>query len=244
MATPALLLTLLVAVSSATATELTSPRANEVMETYGLETSLRSSLFSTCIKQAASLTGSLWLVVVGQQGFYQVTSSSAQNITWQVADGATTLFACAQATLDAAKLMFKFNGGSCMIAMNGFYDPANQACDGQTVYIGSDGNSGCVTPLGGFLDGQNITNDGMCYSTCVGNKVTLQDALAFWVNVQYIDGAWVHMPSRTPVAADMWNSIIDTSSCVAIMPSGKLFSATCKTSFPYMCVDTTKTIKP
>ncbi|XP_018016740.1 uncharacterized protein LOC108673425 isoform X2 [Hyalella azteca] len=175
MATTALLLTLLVAASSATATELTSPRANEVIETYGLETSLRSSLFSTCIKQAASLTGSLWLVVVGQQEFFQVTSSSAQNITWQVADAATTLFACAQATVDAAKLMFKFNGGSCMIAMNGFYDPANQACDGQTVYISLYGESGCITPLGGFLDGQNITNDGMCYSTCVGTTVTLQD---------------------------------------------------------------------
>ncbi|XP_018019134.2 uncharacterized protein LOC108675618, partial [Hyalella azteca] len=176
MATPALLLTLLVAVSSATATELTSPRANEVIETYGLETSLRSSLFSTCIKQAASLTGSLWLVVVGQQGFYQVTSSSAQNITWQVADAATTLFACAQATVDAAKLMFKFNGGSCMIAMNGFYTPFTQACDGQTVYVGSYGESGCITLFGGFLDGQNITNDGMCYSTCIGdNKLKFQD---------------------------------------------------------------------
>ncbi|XP_018018755.1 uncharacterized protein LOC108675269 [Hyalella azteca] len=269
-------------------------------------------MYSTCIKQAASLTGSLWLVVVGQQEFFQVTSSSAQNITWQVADAATTLFACAQATVDAAKLMFKFNGGSCMIAMNGFYDPENQACDGQTVYIGYDGNSGCVTPFGGFLNGQNITSDGMCYSTCVGKTVTVQDGteiaspsdgavscigteavphilivaesatfcaaatkcalrglelaqvdteenlnamktaaatkpetLGFWVNVQYIDGAWVHMPSKTPVVADMWDSIpYDTSSCVAIMQSGKIYSATCNTEFLYMCVDTTKTIKP
>ncbi|XP_018016738.1 uncharacterized protein LOC108673423 [Hyalella azteca] len=313
MATPALLLTLLVAVSSAIATELTSPRANEVIETYGLETSLRSSLFSTCIKQAASLTGSLWLVVVGQQGFQQVTSSSAQNITWQVADAATTLFACAQATVDAAKLMFKFNGGSCMVAMNGFYDPENQACDGQTVYISLYGNSGCVTPFGGFLDGQNITSDGMCYSTCVGKTVTVQDGTevaipsdgavscigteaiphilivtdgsasasfcaaattcgllglelaqvdteenlnavmtavatkpgtpGFWVNVQYIDGAWVHMPSRTPVAADMWDSA-DTTTCVVIQQSGKLGSAPCIAALPYMCVDTTKTTKP
>ncbi|XP_018007631.1 uncharacterized protein LOC108665392 [Hyalella azteca] len=139
MATPALLLTLLVAASSATATELTSPRTNEVFETYGLETSLRSSLFSTCIKQAASLTGSLWMLAIGKQSFTQVTSSSAQKITWQVADAATTLIGCARTTLDAAKLMFKFNDGSCMIAMNGFYDPEKQACDGETVYIGYDG---------------------------------------------------------------------------------------------------------
>ncbi|XP_018018156.1 uncharacterized protein LOC108674699 [Hyalella azteca] len=310
MATPALLFTLLVAALPATATELTSPRANEVIETLWFETSLRSSLFSTCIRQAALLPGSLWLVAIGQQGFVQVTSSSAQNITWQVADDAKTLFACAQATVDAAKLMFKFNGGSCMIAMNGFYNPWNDACDGETVYVGYDGTSGCLTLFGGFLDGQNITNDGLCYSTCVGTKVHLQDdteeeipqdavscigtdalphiltsdiaqsfctaamdcaliglALAqvdtqenlnavmsaaaskseaphFWVNVRYIDGAWVHMPSRTPVAADMWDGPADTSSCVVILQSGKLSTWPCTDNLYFMCVDTSKTIEP
>ncbi|XP_018019135.1 uncharacterized protein LOC108675619 [Hyalella azteca] len=237
------------------------------------------------------------MVAIEQHFFQQVISSSAQNITWQVADAATTLFACAQATVDAAKLMFKFNGGSCMIAMNCFYNSWNDACDGETVYVGYDGNSGCLTPLGGFLDGQNITNDGMCYSTCVGKTVTLQEAIphilivadgsasasfcaaattcallglelaqvdteenlnavmtavatkpeapGFWVNVRYIDGAWVHMPSRTPVVADMWDSIpADTSSCVIILQSGKLLTSPCNTALFYMCVDATKTINP
>ncbi|XP_018007633.1 uncharacterized protein LOC108665395 [Hyalella azteca] len=67
----------------------------------------------------------------------------------------------------------------------------------------------------------------------------------FWVNVRYIDGAWVRMPSKTPVPADMWDgSPSDTSSCVVILKSGKLTTVPCSIKLIYMCIDATKTFKP
>ncbi|XP_018021125.1 uncharacterized protein LOC108677417 [Hyalella azteca] len=261
------------------------PRASESPETFVLQTNLQTNLFSTCAAEANSVPGSLYSIELGTSEFVQLTSSSTQNITWVVKSGVKSTIDCAQATLDAGKLMFKYSGSTCKVATKGVYDPSKPSCAGETVYVLSNTTTACFTSLGAFLNGETITTDGNCTSSCAAGSVvggggtvltnlqeeTLQcctntknpcvhfcvrpictgaacgthfrkeyfcDAvtvcayhglllaevdtpaklsdildiisqgdsavLQFWVNVRKSNGAWVHVPSNTPVTAGEW----------------------------------------
>ncbi|XP_018008920.1 uncharacterized protein LOC108666536 [Hyalella azteca] len=176
MNAPALLLALLVAAASpASATDQTShaemPRASESSETFVLQTNLQTNLFSTCAAEANSVSGSLYSIELGTSEFVELTSSSTQNITWVVKSGVKSTIDCAQATLDAGKLMFKYSGGTCKVAAKGIYDPSQPSCTGETVYVLSNTTTACFTSLGAFLDGERITTDGNCTSTCAAGSV-------------------------------------------------------------------------
>ncbi|XP_018020984.2 uncharacterized protein LOC108677289 [Hyalella azteca] len=175
MDAPALLLALLVAAASATdqTSSAGMPRASESSETFVLQTNLQSNLFSTCAAEANSVSGSLYSIDMGTSEFVQVqlTSSSTQNITWVVKSGVKSTIDCAQATLDAGKLMFKYSGGTCSVAENGVYDPSQPSCTGETVYVLIPKPTACFTSLGAFLDGERITTDGNCTSSCAAGSV-------------------------------------------------------------------------
>ncbi|XP_018017526.2 uncharacterized protein LOC108674128, partial [Hyalella azteca] len=177
MDAPALLLALLVAAASATdkTSSAGMPRASESQETFVLQTNLKTNLFSTCAAEANSVSGSLYSIELGTSEFVELTTASTQNITWVVKSGVKSTIDCAQATLDAGKLMFKYSGGTCRVATKGVYDPSKPSCTGETVYVLSPLPTMCFTSLGAFLDGESITTDGSCTSSCASGKIVDQD---------------------------------------------------------------------
>ncbi|XP_018015235.1 uncharacterized protein LOC108672118 isoform X2 [Hyalella azteca] len=56
--------------------------------------------------------------------------------------------------------MFKYSGSTC-----------KPSCTGETVYVLSNTTTACFTSLGAFLDGERITTDGNCTSSCAAGSV-------------------------------------------------------------------------
>ncbi|XP_018020465.1 uncharacterized protein LOC108676831 [Hyalella azteca] len=113
---------------------LTAFRAAVGPEQYELDSSVKSSLFTSCIAAANTVNAEVFNVAIDEtHGYTYFSTSDNKTVSWTNVANVGSTVQCAFAADSAGATMFQYSTTGCNITMDAAYDAATAVCESSAV---------------------------------------------------------------------------------------------------------------